>query len=979
MSLFMPLKQSSLFKKTRTTLIASILMLVLVSGVSILMGKVAYAAPTNSLTGADMGFTVADTVQCNWESATIIGCSGAAFGFDPVASVSGAKAHAVFKLVTKGGNGLIGKERLDDQSKDWYLHLTQSDEGVINNSASDPTGGAAVQQITSDNQSAKQIELATGGNPDTAKATDNTYDPPDGTDTKNGDFDVDKERHQYDGKSYYALCGLYVKKNQLCYNTTASAGYQSPFNRYTTPNTDDFEKAMASIRSQIYGYIDGRDDCGRDAGSLSFILCPILTTSQKAVSDLTGNGNGRGFLVELLTVSPLQGDAADNIYKVWTEFRNIALGLYILIFVAIVFGNGLGLDPYTIKRALPRLATAVLLTFASYFILQTLVDLSNLLGMAVPALIENITKLSGIRQFQLDLNFAGAALTIVIAILVALAALAALIIGIAGLIARQVIIYILILVSPLAFAAWVLPNTENLFKKWWSNLIKVLMMFPIITAILSLSLLYSKSVSSSSTLAVKMSAVLAPMFALIMIPKTFKWGGELFAAGAGFLAGRASKGVDFAKGQAKSRATDPLKTKADELKQRGLQAIGTKKNMGDDGKWDGSRRSRGFISRVPGVGGLTARKRAIKQGQREAAIKNTFKEGLKDVSDDNLIGIYGTLSDKRKQGAYGKAVSGELTKRRGEALKDYASAVRDGRDSSYEEKTVRKLSHTLASAGAIKESARTIDMSDFKDAAGNPTPSAYDRSGKKLIAEKPIQTTDQAEILMNKVRLRADKSVNGVTDENTPNRATPAAPAAPANNPTPQQQSTHGVSDPLTQPLQPLNPSAYQGPGWSAATPPPPPPVAPPMPIGPVQPGGPSSGSGGPQYYAAPTAPVTNPTPPPAAAPVITPPASAPAVPAPTTPESSTIPSTTGPTIINEGDTITNVTEAPRTTSPAPGSVGGVTSSGVKDQLEQLKSQVSNVQRLAQAERREQKADDLEAEFHQDDDNPIGPMPPSGE
>lgn len=44
---------------------------------------------------------------------------------------------------------------------------------------------------------------------------------------------------------------------------------------------------------------------------------------------------------------------------------------------------------------------------------------------------------------------------------------------------RYVILIFLVVLAPLAFAAWVLPNTDKYFYKWWTLFIKLLMIYPI--------------------------------------------------------------------------------------------------------------------------------------------------------------------------------------------------------------------------------------------------------------------------------------------------------------------------------------------------------------------------------------------------------------------------------------------------------------------------------------------------------------------
>lgn len=494
----------------------------------------AYAEP-NQQTGGELAWTKPGSVRCDWQNASMIKCDGFVFAFSIAASKDA--GYAIFQLVPKGSSSSSkGSDSLTDGST-WYLHLSNgsSTEAFISKSSSQP-GEVNVENITSDNQSMKKLLLASGGP---------NEDNPDGIDTIEGDINFidDKGLHKDgNGNPRYAICGLYTEDGHTCFSMLGQTnGMKAPFNRVTLTDPDN---KIAGIKEALFTGMDSRDDCTQDSGSLGFVLCPILETANNAVKKMIGSdGSGRGFLVELLTITPLeqQKDGAEtDIYKTWKTIRDVALGLYVLLFVIIVFGNGVGYDPYTIKKALPKLAAGALLTWASFFIMQTLVDFSNLVGTAVPSLIAVTTDNAGIKTYDINMSFGIGGLTIILAIILTFVALGALLIGIAGLLARAIIIYGLVLLAPIAFAAWVLPNTESLFKKWWKNLIKVLMMFPIVTGMLAISLLFQASIDQSASMPLQIASSLAPLIAIIMIPKTFKWGGEAFAAAAGYMAGKAS-------------------------------------------------------------------------------------------------------------------------------------------------------------------------------------------------------------------------------------------------------------------------------------------------------------------------------------------------------------------------------------------------------------------------------------------------------
>lgn len=331
----------------------------------------------------------------------------------------------------------------------------------------------------------------------------------------------------------------------------------------------DRSKQFAEWTKDIRSAIQAGDEC--DSNTLSFILCPLLDSMKSGVFFLVGQpGSGQGGLLgNLLTVKPLstsdeitvpgENDEPKSVpnytLQAWSRIRDVSLGFMILIFIIIIFGNGVGIDAYTVKRAIPRLAMGSLLTFGSFYILQTLIDLSNVLGRAIPTLLWAAApggSISNGFSFNLDFNVGGSLVAIALLLILYFLALLAVLVGIAGLIVRQLVIYALVLTAPVAFVAWILPNTEKLFKKWWSNLIKVLMMYPIVTGMLAIATLFQQivGVDSSQPFSVRLVGIAAPLLALMAIPKTFKMGGDLFAAGAGFVAGRVSKGTDAVKGKA---------------------------------------------------------------------------------------------------------------------------------------------------------------------------------------------------------------------------------------------------------------------------------------------------------------------------------------------------------------------------------------------------------------------------------------------
>jgi hypothetical protein len=255
----------------------------------------------------------------------------------------------------------------------------------------------------------------------------------------------------------------------------------------------------------------GRDDGDGSKTScavegVGWIVCPVSNF-------LAGITDGLfNVLTLLLLTSPMGTD--NPTYKAWEVMRNIANVLFVIAFLIIIFSQitNVGVTNYGIKKLLPRIIVAAILVNVSYFICAIAVDLSNIIGKSLQDLLSNLSgAVSGSSTTGNNLNVwgditawvlaggatglavTGAVLSIGAAggILPALALLLPLLVTtlfavltvILVLAARQALIIILIAVAPLAFVAYLLPNTEDWFTKWRKLFMTMLLLFPIISFI----------------------------------------------------------------------------------------------------------------------------------------------------------------------------------------------------------------------------------------------------------------------------------------------------------------------------------------------------------------------------------------------------------------------------------------------------------------------------------------------------------------
>jgi hypothetical protein len=105
---------------------------------------------------------------------------------------------------------------------------------------------------------------------------------------------------------------------------------------------------------------------------------------------------------------------------------------------------------------------------------------------------------------------------------------------------RRVLLVALLLLSPIAIVAWILPGTQRIWKMWWENFTKLLLMFPLIILLFSVgrvfAYVFSQTINEAGIL--EMFVIVISVFAPIaMIPLTYKAAG----LGLGAIAGAVSK------------------------------------------------------------------------------------------------------------------------------------------------------------------------------------------------------------------------------------------------------------------------------------------------------------------------------------------------------------------------------------------------------------------------------------------------------
>ncbi|MFZ1360807.1 MAG: hypothetical protein WAS27_02160 [Candidatus Saccharimonadales bacterium] len=262
---------------------------------------------------------------------------------------------------------------------------------------------------------------------------------------------------------------------------------------------------------------------------VGWILCPIIESAAKA-SDNLFDFLADNFLQvepELLASNPqftnVKGGNAKGTQTAWEYARNIANIMFVIVFVVIIYSQitGAGLNNYGIKRMLPRLIVAAIAVNVSYYICQLMVDLSNMLGYSIKQTLSDIANEIGPQVMGSSSNQGTDTQTSdgVLA-KIAIAALAAagviwLILGPLGavitfilitcitiiiiLLLRKAFIVLLVVLSPIAFVLYLLPNTEKYFSKWLNMFWQLLMVFPVVALLLGAGQLASTIILVAGT------------------------------------------------------------------------------------------------------------------------------------------------------------------------------------------------------------------------------------------------------------------------------------------------------------------------------------------------------------------------------------------------------------------------------------------------------------------------------------------------
>lgn len=327
------------------------------------------------------------------------------------------------------------------------------------------------------------------------------------------------------------------------------------------------------------------------ATPLGWFLCPVI----QAVTHFC-NEVYTWVKTNFLEIKAKQLFASGNIAieKTWSIVRNLVNIMFIILILVVIFSQvtGVGIDNYGIKKVLPKIIICAILINLSFILCRFAIDLSNILGNSLEGLFSNLGNLpsdfssasSESNRTDIDYYLKGGkeesysgtgallALSLVVGTLLKINAsgfilalfLAVIFCAVAVLflfiilVIRQVGVIACVILAPIAFCCYLLPNTEKVFKKWLDLMKNLLLVFPICGLVVGLgefmAKFFGQLVQTESDWAYALTALFVQVIPFFFIPKLLQSslsamgnvGAKLSGVGRSWgkgISGRVDKGI----------------------------------------------------------------------------------------------------------------------------------------------------------------------------------------------------------------------------------------------------------------------------------------------------------------------------------------------------------------------------------------------------------------------------------------------------
>lgn len=305
-------------------------------------------------------------------------------------------------------------------------------------------------------------------------------------------------------------------------NTPPAATTTTKPNSPNAPNNQDQENGEGKPASE-------KGSCEANLKGFGWLFCPGQSLISSLIDTLMG------WIADSLQWTVLADNQSVDIREIWQKFLVLANIVFAIGFIALIYSMATStvLSSYTLKKFLPRLIIIAVLVNLSFYVCAALVDLSNIAGKGIYSLIMQ-QSISDVKAWPANIgNTIASTAGILIAMFVfggsAAIALLVILVVIAF---RQFVLLLLVIASPVIAALYLMPNTEKWGKKLSDWFIKLLIVYPMFTAVWGASRLAANIFATTGTthipgFIISFLCSIAPALAILPI---FKASGGLMAA-----------------------------------------------------------------------------------------------------------------------------------------------------------------------------------------------------------------------------------------------------------------------------------------------------------------------------------------------------------------------------------------------------------------------------------------------------------------
>ncbi|MBR3131976.1 hypothetical protein IKG33_00980 [Candidatus Saccharibacteria bacterium] len=255
------------------------------------------------------------------------------------------------------------------------------------------------------------------------------------------------------------------------------------------------------------------DQCKNSLGAVGWLVCPITEKISDAVDWIYDR------IETILIINPISMEDGSPIYEIWKYCLGLTNIVFIIFLLVVIYSQitGLGISNYGIKKVLPKLIVVAILVNLSFLICSIAIDISNIVGSSLrgtfeaveTAVMENYKTEAAAQgiTFEEEISYAGTYSALVgggtlgvgalaigfetgaiwLLIPTVLGAIVSVATGLITIALRQAVVVLLVMISPLAIVAYMLPNVDRWFKKWRALFDKMLIFYPMFSLLFGAS------------------------------------------------------------------------------------------------------------------------------------------------------------------------------------------------------------------------------------------------------------------------------------------------------------------------------------------------------------------------------------------------------------------------------------------------------------------------------------------------------------